>query len=352
MDEISFSVIVPCYNVEKYVVHCVEKLQQQTFKDMEIILIDDGSTDHTFELCKEISDKYDNVVSITHDYSGQEATRNRGQEATRNRGLEATRNRGLEATRGKWVCFLDADDELMDDALQCYKETFEHNPDADMILTGLAFVYEDGTPERNVSADIPRGIYSAKEIAENALSKIPWPVMSCIGTKIYRREFIENNNLRFDISYKFNEDGAFAIKALSMVNKIAYIPKPTYRYLQRSGSIMHSYRNNAFDGLNRVNILLKDYFEKYGLLSEKEVYLAERQWNLIQSILIEEANYKDYKSFKLLFDKMTDHKDNKIVFEDRSFNAKLSSLSKIRLFMFCKHMRLAIFLFIKIRGMI
>ena len=341
MCDIAFSVIVPCYNVEKYVVHCVEKLQQQTFKDMEIILIDDGSTDDTFALCKEMAKKYDNVVSITHDYAKQEATRNRGQ--------EATRNRGLEATRGKWVCFLDADDELMDDALQCYKETFEHNPDADMILTGLAFVYEDGTPDKNTFAGISQGLYSSKEIAENALSKIPWTVMSCIGTKIYRREFIENNNLRFDISYKFNEDGAFAIKALSLVNKIAYIPKPTYRYLQRLGSIMHSYRNNAFVSLNRVNDLLEEYFNHYDVLSEKEPYILRRRWSLIYSVLFDEAAYKDRKSFTSLFAVLRNNEGNIAVCTDRSFTDELTTFSKLQLLLFRRRMCWLMYICIKFR---
>ena len=344
MCDIDFSVIVPCYNVEKYVVHCVEKLQQQTFGNMEIILIDDGSTDSTFALCKEMAKKYDNVISITHDYSDQDATRNRG--------LEATRNRGLEATRGKWVCFLDADDELADDALQCFNETFELHPEIDFILTGFAFIYEDGTADQNELATLPQGIYTSKEIAANALSNISWPIMSCIGTKVYKKEFIEKTHLRFDSNYKFNEDGAFAIKAFWQAEKIAYLPKPIYRYLQRAGSIMRSYRENAFVGLNRVNNLLSDYFEKYDCFDEKKTYIAKRQWNLVQSVLIEEANYKGYKNYTSLFDRMTGHNDNKIIFENRLFELELSAFSKVRLFMFRKHLRLIMYLFIKIRTMV
>ena len=85
--EAVFSIIVPCYNVEQYVVSCVEKLQRQSYQGMEIILIDDGSTDRTYDLCLEMKETYQNVIAITHEYKSGEERRNLGQEATRNLGL-------------------------------------------------------------------------------------------------------------------------------------------------------------------------------------------------------------------------------------------------------------------------
>ena len=333
MNEVDFSIIIPCYNVEKYVVHCVEKLQRQTYRNMEIILIDDGSTDSTFALCKDLAKKYDNVISITHDHSG----------------LEATRNRGLEATRGKWICFLDADDEFEGDALQCLKDIFELHPDIDFILTGFAFTYEDSTAVRNELAAISQGIYTSKAIAAHALSNISWPIMSCVGTKVYKREFIEKNHLRFDINYKFNEDGAFAIKAYWQAEKIAYIPRPMYRYLQRSGSIMHSYRENAFESLNRVNDLLSDYFKYYGVLDEKEEYIICRKWQLMQSLLIDEITYKNYKSFVSLFNTLRSGGDSLTVCGNIFYASVLAPFSQLMLRLFRWRMAFLMYVMIKIR---
>lgn len=340
MSKTAFSIIIPCYNVEKYVEHCVEKLQWQSYRDMEIILIDDGSTDDTFALCQKMEQIYGNVAVITHNYERQEATRNRG--------LEATRNRGLEAASGEWIYFLDADDELQDNALQKVKESFECDPEIDMVLTGLAFIYEDARPERPVLARLPAGVYSAADIARSALDRIPWSVMSCVGSKVYRREFIERNNMRFDIQYKFNEDGAFAIQAFWKARKIMYLPEPIYRYRQRRGSIMHSYRENAFVSLNRVLNLQAAYFVNYGVFTQKETYVLRGRWSMVQSLLVEEANYKGYRSFLELFDKLFEDPDVRTTCVRHSMVGGISPGSRLLFFLFRHHMGTAVYGLIKL----
>lgn len=344
MEQIAFSIIVPCYNVESYVEHCVEALRRQTYQDMEIILIDDGSTDATPALCRALAAKYENVVFTTH--------KTEGGQAPGNRGLEATRNRGLEVARGRWVWFLDADDTLEDNALQRVKEAFDREMAADFVLTGFTYVYEDGSPEKRMVPDLPAGLYSAQEMAANVFDKMSWPVMSCAGTKVYKKEFLDRHALRFDIRYKFNEDGAFAIGAFRQAQMIFCLPVPLYRYLQRAGSIMHSRRANAYGSLNRVLGLLGEYFRAYDVLPQKEGYIAARRWEIIRTLLREEIDYKGYRAYAALFRALRADRDAADTCARRALPGREPVFSRVQFALFRHRMCLTMYLSFRVRDLV
>ena len=323
--EAVFSIIVPCYNVEQYVVSCVEKLQRQSYQGMEIILIDDGSTDRTYDLCLEMKETYQNVIAITHEYKSGEERRNLGQ--------EATRNLGLEIASGQWVCFVDADDTIEEHTLEGAKSVFEREPDLDFILMGFSMVYDSGHDDVDILSDLEEGIYSSGEIAEAFYTKIPWAVISCVGTKIFGREFIDSNGLRFEIKYKYNEDGAFAVKAFGLANKIAHIKKANYKYLQRKNSIMHSYRPDGFQSLNCVISLLQFYFESFGVLENKEIYVLRKRLDLLWRLLQDEIIYKGKKCYLKLFEELSHEADVEYTCEKMQCMPNLEIRDKIRVFL-------------------
>ena len=297
----TFTVIVPCYNVECYVVDCVESLQEQTYSNLEILLIDDGSTDQTFDLCKKMAEKYQNVTAITHKAEAGKPVRNQG--------LEETRNLGLDTARGKWIFFLDADDTLEKNTFEEAKKIFDTNEEIDFILMGLSLIFNSEKENVNLVADLPEGIFTGKEIADAFLTKIPWAVISCVGTKIYRRDFIENHGFRFEKCYKYNEDGAFAVKAFYAAKKIAHRRAADYKYLQRENSLMHSYRPGAFPSLNAVVSLLESYFGFFGIDRKKAFYIYRMRLGIVWVLLQEEAKYKTKKEFDRFFQELSETED-------------------------------------------
>lgn len=335
-----FSIIVPCYNVEQYVVACVEKLQMQTYHSIEIILVDDGSIDHTYALCEKMAQKYQNVVAITHE-STQLCSR-------RNLGQEATRNLGLEVARGEWICFVDSDDMLEVNTLEKVKGAFDKYPEIDFILMGLSLTFSTKYRDIEILCDLQDGIYSAKEVAKAFYTKIPWTVISCIGTKIYRRTFIDDHKLRFEKKYKYNEDGAFAIKAFRAAKKILYIGKANYKYLQRENSIMHSYRPEAFPTLNNVTLLLRDYFQSFDILVYKNIYILKMRLGIVWTLLQEEAKYKKKRDYLLLFKQLYEKPDVVCMCKLLEKTYEITGRDKIKVFLIKYKWRYTIYMIFKI----
>lgn len=127
MDKISASIIVPIYNVEKYLAECLDSLERQTLDDIEIIMVNDGSTDNSGDIAKTYAAQNENFCLINRE----------------NGGLSAARNSGLDVARGEYVYFLDSDDFLADDAIEkLYKKAKAENLDQ---LRFVAYTFEDGT---------------------------------------------------------------------------------------------------------------------------------------------------------------------------------------------------------------
>lgn len=295
-----FSIIVPCYNVEDYVVNCVEKLLKQTYENIEILLIEDGSQDNTLKKCQLLEEKYEKVHLFTHNKVNQNGDMINRQEASRNLGQEASRNLGLEASKGDWICFVDADDWIEDDTLELIYNTVK-NRNVDFVLFGLRSIYEKNDKNQIYLPNMEDGGYRTEQVVNEFFENISWNIVSCVGTKIYKREFIEKYNLRFEKKYKYNEDGAFAISAFFYAECISIISAAKYYYLQRQGSIMHSYRENAFTTLSNVDDFLVDLLKKYNVYEKKKKYVYERKVNMVLTILYDEVMYKSRGDYCKLF---------------------------------------------------
>lgn len=223
-----FSIIVPVYNVENYLPKCVESVLRQTFKDYEVILVDDGSTDHSGKLCDGYACR-DMRFRVLHQ---------------RNHGLSQARNAGLEAAKGEWIAFVDSDDWIEPEMLQVLDGEIEKNP-ADLYRFNMRKVNEKGKEtERLLYCVENGGIFFETEQEKFEFYfhvfmqyKIGWEV--CGG--IYKRNLIKKKKMKFEKTQDiFAEDYLFTFRYMLCVNEVRWLCNIFYNYFQRHKSTMYS----------------------------------------------------------------------------------------------------------------
>lgn len=242
---VSISVIIPVYNAERYLSACLNSVINQKFKELEIILIDDGSTDNSGKICDDFSKK-DNRVKVIH---------------KKNEGVSVARNIGLDIAKGKWISFVDSDDIIEEDL---YKriicELEKNDPDV--------FIFNHFYNNKKNSLYSSEGIIEEKKIINNVKEKIIYPgfdietprVYSFVWNKIFKTELIKKNNIRFLMENKkaIFEDGLFCIDALEHSNKIQISNEYLYHYIKHKGSAMNTFNNDMLDINNIIFDKLKN----------------------------------------------------------------------------------------------
>ena len=276
------SIIVPCYNSEKYIERTLESVLNQKYTNFEIIVVDDCSNDNSILICERFCNKYNNIKIVRHDS---------------NKGQTITRDDGISLVTGEWMMFLDSDDVIGDNVLTNYISIIrDYNPD--IIISGYEKIMQDGT----VSKYYPRlndGIYSSTEFGKYLFSDIGINVLTCVGSKLYKTDFIKNKKIKTSNDIKTNWDMAFVIDALISCNNVYCLNKIGYTYLIRNGSITYSYRENMYENIVKARSRIKDYFFKCNCYNEKKIDLELFQYSLIRKTLQQEITFKKgYKSFK------------------------------------------------------
>ena len=223
------SVVIPVYKTEKYVVKSVNSILTQSYKNTEIIIVDDGSPDSCPKICDDLQ-KSDNRIIVIHKENG---------------GLSSARNTGIDAANGKYVFFLDSDDTLYADAVSdMVKIAEEENSDA-VIPDSYYKVFE--TDDRTVKAyHFTEKDFSCdpKVFALNVL--IGKGRASRSTAVLYSMKCIKENNLRFPLG-KISEDFFFNLDFLAVAGKISVYKKPSLYNLKRDGSLSASYHKGFFD---------------------------------------------------------------------------------------------------------
>ncbi|MBO4432933.1 MAG: glycosyltransferase [Clostridia bacterium] len=210
------SVIIPVYNVENYLKKCVDSVLAQDFDDCEILLIDDGSTDSSGQICDEYGNKYPQIKVVHQE----------------NKGLGGARNTGIKAATGKYLLFVDSDDFIKSDMLNILYKTAEDTA-ADVVLFGADFVDEQG----NVLA-VRMPLCSEKIITKPTDQFLLYCKDTCAWDKLFRRSLFTENDIYFPERIWY-EDLCVAGKIVLYAEKTSCIKKSFYNYLQRSDSIMH-----------------------------------------------------------------------------------------------------------------
>lgn len=217
---IKVSLIVPVYNVALYLRKCLNSLINQTLKEIEVIIINDGSTDNSGKIVDEYAKK-DSRVKVIH----QE-----------NQGLSFARNQGIKLAKGKYIAFVDSDDWVKEDAYAVLFLKAEENG-VDIVLGDL-FYYTEGKEiyrTRKYFFDVNQ-VYNGKKCFVKLIDSGNYGAMVCMN--FYRLDFIRNNHLYFEFLY--HEDEYFTPRAFYYAKRVIDARMPFYYYRQREGSIMHN----------------------------------------------------------------------------------------------------------------
>lgn len=234
------SVVVPVYNVEKYVAKCLKSIIGQSYKNLEILVVDDGSTDGSGRICDEFMSN-DSRIRVIHQKNG---------------GLSIARNVGIEKARGEFVCFVDSDDYVKENFV---KKLYE------AVLRWGADVAVCGYEEKNGSSSVD--VLSKEEVLSGEEATIKLLVQQenidvIAWNKVYRRELFTKSGVRFPEGMKY-EDSLTTYKLLSLAKRVVYISEASYVYLRRDDSITKSDKKE--ESLKMRELAARsavDYFKK------------------------------------------------------------------------------------------
>lgn len=250
MSQYKLSIIAAVYNLEKYLPRCLDSLVNQTLQEIEIICVDDGSTDSAPQIIDEYATKYPDKVKAFHKENGGEFT---------------TRNYGLERATGEYVTFVDTDDYVELNWAKKLYDAAKQN-DADIAVCGFERI--DLKTDKVISTNMTQYGNSVKEIKGQDdfmifINPAPW-------NKIYKLDKVKD--LRF-LNFRGFNDMIFLASSYTKVNKIAFVPDVLYHYYLRYDSQIHS--------VNKQDV---DNFKKY-LLELKKLYIKENKYEEMKYIL-------------------------------------------------------------------
>lgn len=245
------SVVIPVYNVEKYLDRCILSVVNQTYRNLEIILVDDGSPDNCPAMCDRWAET-DSRIRVIH---------------KKNAGLGMARNSGLEISTGKYICFFDSDD-YVDIATveKCVCNAEENGADA--VIFGLCAVNDDGMMvPKTVSRD--QCVFRNGDVLESLLPGMftyrwGFGVSSC--GRMFRRAVLEENGLRFRSEREIiSEDAFFALEFYSKVNTVTIVPENLYFYYYRPVSLSRQYREDRQEKNDSFYLQSVDYIGRNNL---------------------------------------------------------------------------------------
>ncbi|HBW13320.1 MAG TPA: hypothetical protein DEF30_05830 [Proteiniclasticum sp.] len=215
MENILISIIVPVYNTKKYLKKCVESIKAQTHKNLEIILVDDGSTDGSGNLCDALQ-KEDPRINVFH---------------TENKGQAAARNLGIKASKGTYLGFVDSDDYIKEDMYEIMlKEAEKHQ--AEITQTGYILVNESGETIREVTQEFELLQDFNDKVEHYLLTK---SIAASVCEKLFHHSL--KNDLLMEEGYYY-EDGMVILKLLKYAKRILLLPEASYFYVQSSTSTL------------------------------------------------------------------------------------------------------------------
>lgn len=293
------SVIIPCYNIEKYISKTIDSVLNQKFNNFEIILVDDGSVDNTGRILDEYLKK-DNRIKVIH---------------KKNEGVAIARNKGLLESNGEYIYFLDGDDYISTSYFEDISKIILKN-NLEIIIS--PYYIEKNNRKFLLSSDIKEKNYDKDFILKNLFTRKI--CKAAMGTSLIKKEIIVKNNIFFNEKLSYSEDYHFIIRVFFKARNFYYTNKPYFTYVQREGSAINSKLNlkrldtlkaliDLENNLNIENKNLKNYFYLFYAISFiGNVNVLSKQKNLDKknrNIYLKELNIysKGLNKLKLIFKK-------------------------------------------------
>ncbi|WP_209122916.1 glycosyltransferase family 2 protein [Alkalihalobacillus sp. BA299] len=317
METTKISIIVPVYKVEKYLHKCIDSILNQSYPNLEIILVNDGSPDNCGSICDEYAEQ-DQRVKVIHKENG---------------GLSSARNSGLDLATGEYIGFVDSDDYIEKDMYEeLYKAAYEHS--ADVVECSLNII--EGTSNRTIEG------HGNMEIGDNvfALQRLlELPYRNVTYNKLYKKTLF--NDIRYP--NKTYEDGFVAYKILHNLKKYVFIGLGKYNYIKREGSIMADQKKYSIKNLDGLEVQIEryKYFKEHNLnslilyLSQKHLFVQLMfHFNMLQK---NQQLDREYLYRKMIQRVISEYYDDFISNENLSEYKKIIQASKKRFFLFQKN---------------
>lgn len=299
-----FSIIIPVYNVENYLGHCLDSVINQTVRNIEIICVDDGSTDSSPQILDRFKE-LDNRIIVIHKPNG---------------GLSSARNAGMELAEGEYILFVDSDDMLRLDA--CEKlliASMNRQPDIILFGTELFPIYDD-VPSNVLrkELEIMDGMYF------DNMTELPFTVNGAVPyvwNKCWKKDFLDRISLRFREDVKFGEDTPFLFSAYPRADRVHAIPDKLYRYrIGRQNSLMDQARKDmnwkAYAHLQIATLIITEWVKEGYLKKDTNrigLWTREMMLDVLESRDVEPPVRKEvFLKFKALLD------DNNIRFTKKT----------------------------------
>lgn len=306
---------MPIYNVEKYLSKCLDSILSQSYENLEIILVNDGSKDNSLSVCKAYAQQDQRIVVIDK----------------QNEGVSVARNTGLEKATGEYVAFVDPDDWIEPEMYEAMMKQLK-KWQAPVCLCNF---YKD-TKKRSQAKkfDFEEQVLCGKQIVEELVNNmIGMPdllpkyvyIMGCVWRGLYKREFLEAHHLNFIPKLTVMEDLVFMVQILLKCDKVAIDQGVHYHYVQHATSTLHSYNKKMWDDQLTVYEHLEESIREAGLEKEMRNRLDYRYIGMIFSAIKNETFIKRESDFKETILRMMD------IFTDDTLKIVLERVKPIQI---------------------
>lgn len=311
MDEL-ISVIVPIYNVEKQLKRCINSIINQTYKNIQILLIDDGSKDSSGKICDDFS-KYDTRIIVLHQD---------------NTGVSATRNKGIELAEGRYICFIDSDDYIEKNYIEELHQLMKDEK-IDLGICDLNYKY---TNKEDCWSTVGKKTINLKNVSEEIFLELNEKYL-LYGpyNKIFKSSIIKKQKIRFIKEMSYGEDLIFNLSYLQYVKMIKTTNQTRYNYIADiDNSLANKYRADRFKTGKIIFEELYKFFEINGMLSEKsKKYLYGRVFddaynNICECVKNQSCKESLKELKKILFDQKI--KESYAYIDNRKYSANLIKL--------------------------
>lgn len=264
------SIIVPIYNIEKFLPCCIDSILAQTFTEWELILVDDGSKD----TCGSISDEYatkDGRIRVIHKPNG---------------GLTSARNAGLAMASGEWVMYLDGDDWIEPEMLELLLRKGEETG-ADIVMGDFLFAYPD--------RDVPYRLPDWDECKTSSLNRYITSVWTCVWGGIHKRSLYEEHQLQSPQGVTYCEDFHLIVRLCYFAHKVANVHRPFYHYRQQGSSIMHNLNKRTERDEQWVYQDIIRFFKEQGVYEDYRKTMCWRMLKATQELVLDKSNWKAFQ---------------------------------------------------------
>ncbi|MFT5871497.1 MAG: glycosyltransferase EpsJ [Clostridium sp.] len=289
LGKVDVSIIIPVYNVQDYLAVCLDSVVKQTIKNKEIIVINDGSTDKSYEILKEYKMKFPEIIVINQE----------------NRGISETRNAGLKVARGEYIAFVDSDDFI---ELSMFERMYNvaKRENNDIIICNYILyneMYDKQKSDKYIIEGIDKEGYIGKiEALQMFLLN---DIKAYVWNKLHKTELFRSNKILFP-DFKVCEDTPAGFLLLACSEKIYLMKEPLYYYRQREASLTKTFSLKSMEDMLAGCYIMRDHLTKEPLLYEKlidyyRVYMIKTLWVIHNKYWIQfcetedKSNYSDFK---------------------------------------------------------